>query len=834
MEQPAPGQSFAGFTIERVLGAGGMGVVYLARHPRLPRRIALKLLNRDRTDDEEIRTRFLREAENVSRLEHPNIVGVYDRGQEAGQLWISMQYVAGGDAGAAVRAGGPLPPARAVRIVTEAAKGLDFAHSQGVLHRDVKPANILLADAIPGWDERILLADFGIAKSLTDTRSLTETGTLLASLHYAAPEVFDFEVETDSRADVYSLGCTLYQLLTGELPYRGTTPMQLLHGHISAPVPKPSQRHALPPGLDTVIARALAKNRDDRYRTCGELAYAAQSVFADPARRLSATTHRPSPSVADDIPTRTATDLPSHPTDPADTSDPSSVLGFPAVRPPDPRRRAADTHPGPTAPGQDPADHRSGTPTGATAPGPGRAGSRSGPPPGATAPQQDPNTTRPGPAASRQDPNTRRTGSTAPEQNPAAYRSGPATPGQDPATHRAGPTPGPTAPQQGTYRSGPADSRAPGPAPRTGQAAGSEPLRAPSDADAAHAQPTTKSRNRVVLVGVSVAGVLALVAAVLYALHGRGAANDHSASSGSAGAATNVMPVARATGSVPVAPSPTAAAFDVERRTLYVTDSRRNSVSLVDVTRDQVVGTVAVGANPCGLALDAAAHTLYTANVDDQTVSAIDTGTRAVTSIQVGKVTARVAVDESTHTVFASNPNDNTVTVIDGTTAKVVDTVAVPAFPWSLAVDSSSHRLYVAAAQANQVAVVDTATHSVVAKIRTTPNPGRFAIDAAMHTAYLTHEDANLVSVIDLATQQVTDTIPVGAKPIGIALDAAAHSVYVSNLNGGTISVIDTRSPATPTTLPAKPGVSALAVDPATHILYATNEPESTVTIYRS
>lgn len=180
-----PGQVFAGYRIERLLGVGGMGAVYLAHHPNLPKLVALKLPMRHMSDDDHVRARFLREADHVARLDHPNIVAVYDRGDQDGQLWIAMQYIDGSDAAAALR-DGPLPVARAVRIIAETAKALDFAHAAAVLHRDVKPANIMLTRPAAGEPERVLLADFGIAKALDDRTGLTVTGMFHGSLQYAA------------------------------------------------------------------------------------------------------------------------------------------------------------------------------------------------------------------------------------------------------------------------------------------------------------------------------------------------------------------------------------------------------------------------------------------------------------------------------------------------------------------------------------------------------------------------------------------------------------------------------------------------------------------------
>ncbi|WP_016880950.1 MULTISPECIES: serine/threonine-protein kinase PknD [unclassified Rhodococcus (in: high G+C Gram-positive bacteria)] len=261
-----PGDVFAGYTIQRVLGVGGMGAVYLARDPHLPRNTALKLLDRSLTTDDCFRSRFELEADHAARLEHPNIVSVFDRGREANQHWIAMQYVAGTDAAVALREG-PMDPPRAVHIVAETAKALDYAHENGVLHRDVKPANILLGMSGAGQLERVLLTDFGIAKALDETQHLTRTGSLVATLQYSAPEAFQ-GIPLDLRADVYSLGCTLFCLLTGHPPFTGST-QEVMRGHLCGPVPRISAvRGDLPPTFDDIVSAALTKRREDRLPSC--------------------------------------------------------------------------------------------------------------------------------------------------------------------------------------------------------------------------------------------------------------------------------------------------------------------------------------------------------------------------------------------------------------------------------------------------------------------------------------------------------------------------------------------------------------------------------------
>lgn len=272
------GDAFAGYQIVRPIGAGGMGAVYQARDRDLPRFVALKLLTVPGGGGPD-QVRFRREADAVARLDHPNIVTVYARGEQGDQLWIAMTYVDGHDVSTALRRGA-MNPARAVRIISETAAALDHAHAAGILHRDVKPANILLTHGPP---ERVLLTDFGIAKAMDESCQLTRAGEVVASFHYAAPERWTQPDAADHRADVYSLGCTLHHMLTGQLPYPGQSVGQLLYGHAYGEIPQPSRQvPTLPRGFDDVIARAMAKDPGHRFENCTQLAWAAAQILRQP------------------------------------------------------------------------------------------------------------------------------------------------------------------------------------------------------------------------------------------------------------------------------------------------------------------------------------------------------------------------------------------------------------------------------------------------------------------------------------------------------------------------------------------------------------------------
>src|SRR6267378_1040415 len=286
----ADGATFAGYTIVRMLGSGGMGEVYLAQHPRLPRRDALKVLPASVSADGEYRERFNREADIAATLWHPHIVGVHDRGDFAGQIWISMDYVDGTDAARLLRERYPdgMGNTEVADIVAAVAEALDYAHERHLLHRDVKPANILLARPASG-DQRILLADFGIARWVNDISGLTATNMTVGTVSYAAPEQL-MGARLDGRADQYALAATAFHLLTGAPPFQHSNPAVVISQHLSASPPAIGVRRPELSALDPVLAKALSKDPKDRFQRCDDFARAlAHGLDAAPTGDVATT-----------------------------------------------------------------------------------------------------------------------------------------------------------------------------------------------------------------------------------------------------------------------------------------------------------------------------------------------------------------------------------------------------------------------------------------------------------------------------------------------------------------------------------------------------------------
>ena len=260
------------YELGEILGLGGMSEVRLARDLRLHRDVAVKLLRADLALDPSLNLRFQREAQNAAALNHPAIAAVYDTGEvdtPSGPLpYIVMEYVDGMTLRDVVRIHGPMPARRAIEVIADACQALDFSHHRGIIHRDVKPANIMIGKA--GCSVKVV--DFGIAKAIADgDMSVTQTGAVLGTVQYLSPEQARGD-RVDARADVYSLGCVLYEISTGEPPFVGESPVAVAYQHVREEPVAPSRRNReITPDLDAVVLKAMAKNPDNRYQTAAEM-----------------------------------------------------------------------------------------------------------------------------------------------------------------------------------------------------------------------------------------------------------------------------------------------------------------------------------------------------------------------------------------------------------------------------------------------------------------------------------------------------------------------------------------------------------------------------------
>jgi serine/threonine protein kinase/Tol biopolymer transport system component len=284
MDMPQVGGEFAGYRIQRMIGRGGMAFVYQAESSRMGRVVALKVLAPELAQDDAFRERFVRESKLAASLDHPNIVPIYDAGDEGGLLYIAMRYVKGG-LKALLQHKGRLTPERTTSLIAQIASGLDAAHDLQLVHRDVKPANILIAfGSVTGEQDHVYLADFGLMKHSTSLGGLTGTGQFVGTLDYMSPEQIQGE-PVDGRTDVYALGCILYECLTGEVPFDRNSDAAVMWAHLKEDPPSASGRaRGVTPGIDDVITKALSKSPDDRFPTCTALVTALRAQLSTSPR----------------------------------------------------------------------------------------------------------------------------------------------------------------------------------------------------------------------------------------------------------------------------------------------------------------------------------------------------------------------------------------------------------------------------------------------------------------------------------------------------------------------------------------------------------------------
>ncbi len=338
---PAPGRLavgslLAGYRCEEEIGRGGMAVVYRAHDDHLDRRVALKVLAPDLARDHAFRARFIQESRIAAATEHPNIIPVFNAGEADGVLYIAMRYIPDGDVRALIDRVGPLPAARACALIAQAASALDAAHARGLVHRDVKPTNMLLeVSSRSSLPDHLYLSDFGLAKPSSAATGLTMTGQFFGTVDYVAPEQIQGE-HLDGRADQYALACTAFEMLSGSPPFKRETGMAVISAQLSEPPPPlGALRPDLPAAADRVIARALAKTPADRYELCLDFAEALAAACTQGQPSPAEVPHPQTRAVMPGTPA-TVADAGTPPggdsaaTPPAGTTFPAAAAGFAA------------------------------------------------------------------------------------------------------------------------------------------------------------------------------------------------------------------------------------------------------------------------------------------------------------------------------------------------------------------------------------------------------------------------------------------------------------------------------------------------------------------------
>ena len=349
--EPMVGTEFAGYRLNAVISRTNMSVVYTAEHPRLGHAVALKVLAPDLASNDRFRERFVSESRMAAGIRHPNVIPIYDAGPSDGLLYIAMLYVAGADLRAILKERGRLSPDQAVLLLGQAGRGLDAAHRQSLVHRDVKPGNILVERGEDQDPDHVYLSDFGITKRALTHTGLTSTGQFVGTVDYVAPEQIAGG-HVDARADIYSLGCVLYECLVGSVPFVKEYDQAIVYSHQHDATPRASQlRPELGEAIDDVIARATAKNPDDRYPSCRAMMDAAAAAFglADsrPIRVATVISDQPAQATPQPHPSTPPPSTPPPSTPPPSTPPPAYV---PWQTPPESQAAATPVPPPPAQP----------------------------------------------------------------------------------------------------------------------------------------------------------------------------------------------------------------------------------------------------------------------------------------------------------------------------------------------------------------------------------------------------------------------------------------------------------------------------------------------------
>jgi YVTN family beta-propeller protein len=757
-ELPLVGDEFAGYRLRSVLGRGGMSVVFQAEHPRLGNVVAVKVLAPELASDDVFRTRFLEESRIAASMNHPNVIPIHDMGASDGLLYIVMRYVSGTDLRQMIKKRGRLQPEVAVFLLSQAARALDAAHAKGLVHRDVKPGNLLVERSNDDDDpDHLYLADFGITKRVMTHTGLTSTGQFLGTVDYVAPE----QIRGPSvlgMADQYSLGCVMYECLTGRVPFEKDMIPAIIWAHVEEdPVQPTALRPDLPPAVDEVFARVLAKQPGDRYRNCREFMDAARTALGDRATAPGP----PRPPSGSYTPTEmglsaTAVDyaVPPAPAQAAPIGHPGELT----------HEKAASLVPeteamfavGQTRPPRDAAIASHRRQPGTAPPGGGDSGGSGGEPPGGHGPRR-------GMFRSR--------------------RAGLAVLILAVAAAVAIPVALVVTASPGKKTGGAASTQSSGSSAGTGTAAAASSVPALAVPTVAGNIPVGQSPS---YIQIAPGGKFAYIANPgADAVDVINTAND------------------KVSGTIKIPQGPAQfVSFSPDGRTAYISiygSHSTPSIAFIDTASSTVTGSVAVDnftpgpstTSPDGRFLYVPNHNTAMSGANENVVDVIDTASKTlVNKIPVPANPHWVAFDKNGR-FYTSDHMSAKVTVLNAQNNAIVSEIQVGETPHAEAISPDGSRLAVTSFDGNVVYLVNTATDKEVATIPVGRNPLGIVYSPDGRYLLTANNLGNTVTVIDTANNRVIAEIPAGRAPTSIAVLPNGRQAYVTDEGDGTIEMLN-------------------------------------------
>jgi YVTN family beta-propeller protein len=843
------GTQIGAYRIEAFVDRGGMASIYQATDLRLNRTVALKVLGHEVSDSTDFRERFIRESQFAASIDHPNIVPIYESGEDDGLLYIAMRYVRGSNLAQLLRSGGSLEPKHALGILGPVADALDTAHNAGLVHRDVKPANILLTTVL-GHEghEHVYLTDFGLTKRTSALTKLTATGNFIGTMAYISPEQIRGE-PLDSRTDMYALGCVAYECLTGVPPFVRDDQAALLWAHLSDPPVAVSVHKPELSAADPVIAKALSKDPLERYESCDEFTQTLSDVLL--TGRHSALNPYAGGGEAGAVAAAAAGVIRKPPADDTQRSAAAELFTTEAAKddlPPAPDDAAASSVP----PAVDPLIAE-----------PSWAVDSSGPS---------------GVQPVVAEPSWAAAGSPEEPDEPSS-QSPPLADGQPPAGEQES--------SQQEQSDVVANTSA---GPSSPPVVETSPPAVPPDHPGPDPMIRRRRRTRRRTVFTVLAAALAVAAVIAVAVWVRPTTETVAGSGRPAGAPVTGESSGSAGPSSPTATGESTPATPSSQQALPPppTTTPAQPTPGPAVTRPTPVASLAiptvqgdpvpVGDTPGFVAISPDGHLAYIANRGAGYVTVLDT--------TINKVVAQVPVPAGPPWFIAFTPdgsrayvsvyNDdltiNDVAVFDTRSSKLLDTIPVDQKPYALAVTPNQKFVYVPSHNTGAIDIIDINENKVVQTVPVAPNPHWVAFDAAGKFAYITDHESNVVTVLDTGSNNVVTTIPVGTSPHSIEvspdgtqaavvcydsndvyfIDTATNAVigtvpvglkpqdltyapdgkhlYTANVDGNSVSVVDTDSRTVSATIPTDSPTS-VAVLPNGRTAYVTNLNDGTLRI---